>query len=47
MGSNDFEDDRVFIFASSLDSEVDGGFFCAGSQDLEDGVLFCADILID
>ena len=47
IGSNDFEDDGVFISADSLDSEVDEGFFYAASLDFEDGVLFCAGILID
>ena len=46
VDSNDFEDDGVFISAESLGFEVDGGFFRVASLDFEDGVLFCADILI-
>ena len=37
---------KMMEFSFPLDSEVDGGFFCAASLDFEDRALFCAEILI-
>lgn len=41
--------DLLVDFPGDVDSndfKDDGGFFCVASLDFEDGVLFCADILI-